>query len=184
MVLAIIGIALSIFGSSLAALGWVFQKLAHNKCGEKDKYWKQPHWWIGFAMVLISQPLYLAAAGMANQSTLGAIEPVPILANAVFAWIILGEKLTKLKMGAIGLFVPGIILTLLFASMETNRMNRNEFTDVFFGKLSMYYCAFTLALIIIGMTLSNIIVHVHPKEEYEEFEDENDDEGSKIQNAF
>lgn len=122
-----------------------------------------------------SQPLYLASAGMANQSTLGAIEPLTIFASIIFARFILNESLTKFKMFAMALFAPGMVLTLLFASMETNRLDRKEFDEIFYGWLSMTYLFTTLGVVSVFTIISHFIVGVHPDEDYDEFKDEEED---------
>lgn len=60
MELAVIGILITLAGGVSSAIGWALQKKAHNLAKEKDgNSLNQTHWWVGMAMILLTQPLNL-----------------------------------------------------------------------------------------------------------------------------
>jgi uncharacterized membrane protein len=138
---ALIGVAINTLGGFSTAIGWCLQKLAHNKASEENStIYKSWHWWIGFLMVMISQPLYIVSQTMANQSTLGVMGPVSIIVHVIFARYYLDEKMTYCEICGILLFVPGTITTLIFASKHNNLLNREEMDDKFYSFWSQFYC--------------------------------------------
>lgn len=108
------GIIINILAGAIAALGWTLQKYGHNKTQESGiPHYRNTIWWVGILLTFVSLVLYLFSATLANQSTLGVLEPTGIFMCIVAARVLLKEKLTKLKMIGAGLFIPGVILTLL-----------------------------------------------------------------------
>jgi uncharacterized membrane protein len=90
-------------------------------------------------MVIIAQPLYIVSTTMANQSTLGVVGPVSIIAHVIFARFYLDEKMTYTEIFGISLFVPGTIITLIFASKHNDLLNREEFDDKFYALWAQVY---------------------------------------------
>lgn len=112
--------------------------------------------------VIISQPIHGVSIAMANQSTLGVVGPFSLIANMVLARLYLNEPIRKWEYIGIVLFIPGSILTLLYASMENRRYTRQEFNELFFSFSTMTYLGVTLFIIVIGIVLSEIILTIHP----------------------
>jgi len=110
----------------------------------------------------VSQPLYIVAQAMANQSTLGVIGPFSIVVNILFGRIFLKEKATALEYFGILLFIPGSIVTLQFATKTNNLLNREEFNEVFFSPLSMTYLGVHFVLSLFLYFLSRTIMKHHP----------------------
>ena len=52
------------------------------------------------------------------------------------------------------LFIPGIVLTLLFASMENNRLNQDQFNKVFYSQIPMAYLGINFLIVIIMSVIS------------------------------
>jgi len=61
-----------------------------------------------------------------------------------------------------GLFIPGCILTLVFASMDNHRYNQKEFNDLFFSTLSLSYLGANVGFTFLGLLLSYFILKAHP----------------------
>lgn len=171
--LALWGILINLSGGISTALGWAVQKYAHKDAiAENTGFYTQWLWWVGLVCVIIAQPLYIISSSMANQSTLGVIGPFSIIVNIVFARVMLNEKVTKWEYGGILLFIPGIIVTLKYASMKNERLNREQFNDTFYSKVPMTYLMINLVLIAVMAVVSNAILKVHPPNEYKEFVEE------------
>ena len=129
--------------------------MAHNKAlANSSSIYKSPHWWIGFFMVMISQPLYIASQAMANQSTLGVVGPTSIIVHVIFARFYLNEIMKTCDILGIFLFVPGTIVTLIFASKSNDLLNREEFEDRFFDFWAQFYLWANVVTCIILYALS------------------------------
>ena len=96
MQLAFVGLSLTALGGLSTALGWALQKKAFNNVNNTDKaVYKTWHWWIGLFFIILTQPLYLVAISMVNQSTIGVVGPISILASMVLAKFYLKEAIKK-----------------------------------------------------------------------------------------
>ncbi|CAI2370428.1 unnamed protein product [Moneuplotes crassus] len=135
-----IGVGVNTLGGFSTAVGWCLQKEGHNKSeiGSSTVY-KSLHWWIGLVMVIISQPLYIVSQTLANQSTLGIVGPTSIIVHVLFARFYLHEILSWCEIAGILLFVPGTIITLIFASKHNDLLDKDEFKEKFWAPMSQIY---------------------------------------------
>lgn len=157
----------------------MFQKYAHNTAEKTDKKSYQIWtWYMGIVCIIVAQPLYIAAASMANQSTLGVLEPIGIILNIILGKFILGENITKTKLLAIGIFIPGIALTLKYASMETHKRDREEFDNWFYQPFPLIFLGAMMVLLFLGIPASYFIVK-KSSEDYKKFDDEYDSDELK-----
>ena len=99
---------------------------------------------------------------MANQSTIGAVGPFALLSNMILARFYLNENIRKWEYISISLLIPGVVITLSYASMENKRYTYKEFNDLFFSTFSMGYLIMNLIFIIFLVFISNIILQIHP----------------------
>ena len=137
---ALIGVGINTLGGISTAVGWWLQKHGHNKAIEQNStVYKNWHWWIGFIWVIISQPLYIASTTLANQSTLGVVGPTSIIVHVMFARFYLHEVLRWSEILGILLFVPGTIITLIFASKSNDLLDKKEFEEKFWAPMAQTY---------------------------------------------
>ena len=163
MKLAIFGVAITFIGNVLAGLGWAFQKKAFNKVQNTQKsVLSQWIWWIGWILIIIPQPMYVIGVSMANQSTIGAVGPFALISNMILARFYLKEEIRKWEYISIALLIPGVIITLNYASMENQRYSSDEFSQLFFSTISMLYLFLNLIAICCLLILSNVILDIHP----------------------
>lgn len=175
--LALWGILVNLGGGIATAFGWVAQKYAHKQAiADSTSYYKKWLWWAGLFLVLVAQPLYIVSQSMANQSTLGVIGPFSIIINIMFGRIILKEKVTKWEYMGVLLFIPGIIVTLKFASKNNERLNREQFNDVFYSPFSMIYLITNIVVLLIFYGTAKKILEINPNEEHEDNEELSDDD--------
>lgn len=110
------GVLLCVFGSTLTSLGLVLQKFSHVENERKGKevvYYKQPWWIAGFAIFLFAQIVNLVAMAFAPQVMLSALGAWSLMANTLFAWSILREKLVMLEVVAMCGVVGGVVTVIL-----------------------------------------------------------------------
>ena len=170
---AIIGVLINLTGGLSTAFGWAIQKYAHNEANKTNSSWYGLlKWWFGLVLVIVAQPLYIFSSALANQSTLGVVGPFSLIASLIFASFMLNEKITCWECCGIMLFVPGIILTLLFASMENNRLNQEQFNQIFYSKASMTYLGLNLVIVLIMSIISVLTFQHFESNQKEKDEDE------------
>ena len=137
---ALIGVGINTLGGISTAIGWWLQKEGHNKSNtQNSSIYKSCHWWIGFVLVLLSQPLYIISQTLANQSTLGVVGPTSIIVHVMFARFYLHEVLSWWEILGILFFVPGTIITLIFASKSNDLLNKEEFNEKFWNPIAQIY---------------------------------------------
>lgn len=171
--LALWGILVNLGGGIATSFGWVAQKYAHKQAIADDtSYYKKWLWWVGLFLVLVAQPLYIVSQSMANQSTLGVIGPFSIIINILFGRIILHERVTKWEYMGVLLFVPGIIVTLKFASKNNERLNREQFNNVFYSPTSMIYLGANIVILLIFYGTAKKILEINPDEGHEDLSDD------------
>lgn len=163
MQLAIVGILINLAGGISTACGWALQRKAYIKSIDRGTVLKELKWWLGFFLVIISQPLYIVAVNFANQSTLGVVGPFALISNIILARVYLNEIIRRWEYIGIMFFIPGAILTLVFASKENNHFTREEFNNIFFTTLTMTYLLVNIGFIACGLLISYFILAVHPK---------------------
>ncbi|CAI2373217.1 unnamed protein product [Moneuplotes crassus] len=177
---AFIGLLLTAAGSLSTACGWALQKQGYNIVQRSETaVMKNLHWWIGFILIAITQPLYLVGISMVNQSTIGVVGPISIIANLLLAKFYLKENIRKWEVIGVLLFIPGCIITLLSASMKNQRYTQQEFNKVFFSSTSMGYLVSNIFCILIGLLLSYFILAAQEKCEMEEDHEAEDSDTSE-----
>ena len=93
------------------------------------------------------QPMYVLGVSMANQSTIGAVGPFALISNMILARFYLDEPIRKWEYISIAILIPGVVITLNYASMENQRYSSDEFNQLFFSTISMLYLFLNLTLI-------------------------------------
>ena len=163
MQLAIVGILINLAGGISTACGWALQRKAYIRSIDAGNVLSEIKWWIGLFLVIISQPLYIVAVNFANQSTLGVVGPFALISNIILARLYLNEIIRRWEYIGIMFFIPGAILTLVFASKENNHFTREQFNNIFLTTLTMTYLLVNIGFIICGLITSYFILSVHPK---------------------
>ena len=176
MNVAVVGVSINILGSWFMAFGYAMLKLAHNQAHKMNvNYLNTRTWWIGLTWAILAQPWYVICASMASQSTLSVVGPVGILVNIIFAYYVLNEKIVVIEIIGIGLFVPGIIFTLYFASMKNHLYNQVEFNKVLYQPLPLFFLIGHIILQAILHIVWYFILKQHPAVDYS-FNQEEEDE--------
>lgn len=164
--LAIFGVIVNLAGSISTAMGWCMQKYAHKQAiASNTSAFGKWLWWLGLTFVILTQPLYIVSQSMANQSTLGVVGPFSIVATLMFGRLFLNERISTAEYMCIFLFVPGIILTLHFASKSNDLMNREQFNRVFYSTQSMTYLLTHFVFLSILFIMCHKILKVNAFEE-------------------
>ena len=156
---AIFGVLINLAGGLSTALGWAVQKYAHNEAVRTNtKYYYSKIWWLGMFLIILALPLYVISTILANQSTLWVVGPFTLIASLLLSKFMLNEVISCWEYCGIALFVPGVVLTLLFASMENNRLNQEQFNKIFYSKGPMTYFLINIGLVLIMSILSFMVV--------------------------
>ena len=159
MKLAIFGILLNIFGWFCTTLGYALQRKSHNQIRKNGgAFYKHPLWWISAIILVSATFIYMISMSMTNQSTLSVIGPMGLIISVAMGKFLLNEEVTKYEILGIAFITPGSILTLLFASLNNRRYNREEFELLLQSKLSFCYFMMLVSLFTIGFTFSWIIL--------------------------
>lgn len=111
------GVFICLCGTLLTALGLVLQKFSHTKnAGDPAAvvYYRQPWWQFGFSVFLFGQIMNLVAMGMALQAVLSSLGAGALIFNAIFAWMILGERILRLELLSMGGMVAGAFVVTCF----------------------------------------------------------------------
>lgn len=120
--------ALGVLCSTLASFGTVvgmlLQKWSHMQESKKNVALERkthvmcrPLWWLSlFFMILVPAPLDIAAFAFASQSLLAPLSGVTLLLNAVFAPLVLKEKVTRRDLLASVLIALGAGITTVFGA--------------------------------------------------------------------
>ena len=95
----LLGVLLSAFGSTLISLGLNVEKLSLiREVGARQQeqriFYRQPTWLAGFAVFIAGNVVNFLALAHAPASLLAPLGALSIVANGIFAWLILGELFT------------------------------------------------------------------------------------------
>lgn len=125
----ILGATVASIGSFCATLGMNLQKLAHDKLEEKGdrstKYYTQPIWVIGMALIVLDGILDVATFGMAPAAMLAPLASLVLVHNVLIAPCLLNEKLDKKGLIATFIIIGGSLVATVFAVREFYAFNES-----------------------------------------------------------
>eukprot|EP00943_MAST-04B_sp_MAST-4B-sp1_P001714 g1714.t1 len=149
-----IGILIAICGGFLSSFGLVFQKYAHKLNEPLPKEQRSSFKVVtGFVTYIAGTAVFLAASPFAPQSILSALASVNLLGNAIWAPLLLKEKVSKLDFIGLVFISGGIVLVVVFGNQCSLTYTADEIVRFFlaFGQM-LYFIA--VMSIIIGLILA------------------------------
>ena len=122
------GLGLSIVSDVFSPLALVIQKLAHTR--SHDIY-RSPLWWFGTILLGLSELGNGVAYGDHNipTSSIAAVGAIGIVANALFARVILKERLHKLGFVGVVLIMLGVIEVVLFTPRRDAHLQTTDILE-------------------------------------------------------
>ncbi|GBG31062.1 NIPA-like protein 2 [Hondaea fermentalgiana] len=133
----LLGIMFSILSSFCTTFGTILQKYAHIVNDRKEK--KAPEiggllispWWLFalFIMVLLPLPFDFVAFSLAPQSLLVPFAGMTILLNAIFAPILLREKISNIEILATSIILLGLVIATASGPKSDVSLNACELLD-------------------------------------------------------
>lgn len=133
------GTLVSLFGSTLTALGLVLQKQSHGERLDGDTsseeaskfYWTQPRWLLGFLIFLAAQLINMVAMAMAPQAILSCLGSWTLVCNTFFARTLLKETVTHHQVVAVcGLMVSAAAV--IYSAPRPSDSKESTFATVTF----------------------------------------------------
>ena len=115
----ILGATVACIGSFCATLGMNLQKMTHDKLEKKGdrttKYYTQPIWVIGMALIVLDGILDVATFGMAPAAMLAPLASLVLVHNVILAPCLLNEKVDKKGLIATFIIIAGSLVATLSA---------------------------------------------------------------------
>jgi hypothetical protein len=161
----LLGVTISLVGTSMTALGLVLQKFSHAKnalCQEATVYYRQPWWLLGFSIFLAGQIVNVAAMPLAPQAMLSCLGAWALIFNALFAWAFLGEHISSGELFSIGGMVAGAAAVIMSTPTSNSFANGNFTTMDIAGPFFQGVFVCVSAGIAFFLTLFRITVHYMP----------------------
>lgn len=112
----VLGMGACIMASTLTPLGLILQKYSHaqsQKVSSDVAFYRQPWWIAGMAVFLCGHVLNIISTGMAPQVMLSCLGTWAIIPNAVFAWLILSERLSSPQLLYMAVMVAAMMMVIL-----------------------------------------------------------------------
>ena len=148
-----LGVLLTLGSCLGAALGYVLQKRAHVRReglapSDRGPLWRNVGWATGLVFMVASAGLAVAAAPMLDTSKSATLGTATIVFSSLLAWLLLGEELAVLDVGAITLAVLGTVIAMASAEPSVT-YSFAQTTDLLKDGLVVAFCviAFPLAAI-------------------------------------
>jgi uncharacterized membrane protein len=119
----VIGVALAGVASIISNLGLNLQKLTHlrNETASDEvrrRYYKQKLWLLGISLVILGSFADFSALGFGAQSIIAPLGSLTLVANVVFAQLLLHESISRRELLATLTIICGSGLSVAFASHE------------------------------------------------------------------
>lgn len=146
-----IGVAVAIASQFISNLGSIIQKLSHLKEDDKMEkhrrtYAARPLWWIGMALVIAGSIGDFGALALAPQSIVATLGCLTLVAQVIWAPLILGERLTVRHYFSTGVIITGVVLALVFGPHTDASFDFNILIGRFKTTGFIIYATITLAL--------------------------------------
>lgn len=137
----ILGIAISLFGSTASNLGVNVQKYSQVRnnrkpSNERRGYLHQPLWWVGLTMVIVGALCDFGALSFAPQSVIMPVGSFTLVANVLFAHFWLGEDLGNMDiMGTVLIVMGATLIAVAYGVLgkvpEEQEMSSQEMMDLY-----------------------------------------------------
>jgi magnesium transporter len=114
-----LGVTVAIVAQFISNLGTILQKRSHNDesyrpIPEQRPYTKRPLWWVGMSLILFGSVADFVALTLAPQSVVATLGCLTLVAQVVWAPLILGERLGVRHYIATGMIIIGVVLAVVY----------------------------------------------------------------------
>lgn len=149
-----IGILIAISGGFVSSFGLVFQKYAHKLNEPLPKEDRSSVKVVfGFITYIAGTAIFLAASPFAPQSILSALASVNLLGNAVWAPLLLKERVSKVDLLGLFFISGGIVIVVVFGNQCSLSYTADEIVRFFLAPGQLVYFIAVMS-IVIGLILS------------------------------
>jgi len=146
----IIGVVLATTASFVSNLGFNLQKLAHMRVKVTETYYMSGIWITGLVLVVLASILDFIALGFATQTVIAPLGSLTLVANMLFAPIIVGEVVQSSDILSTISIIFGTALSVGFASHQDPERLLPELFALFVTWRFLGY-AIVIIITIIGM---------------------------------
>lgn len=166
-----LGVAACLLASCATSLGFILMKLAYTMDEKRPEPMRArrifgmlccARWWSGFSLVVLGQPLNLAAFSLASQSVIIPLTGVTIIMNQVFAPILLHERLTRVDVLATGIIVVGAALCTAFGSHVDEPLSLSRLVELYLRPLFLVFELLIVSVLLSAMAALHMRVRVPP----------------------
>lgn len=131
-----LGVGVAIGAQFVSNLGSILQKKSHSleehkRFHERKPYTSRPLWWIGMSMVIIGSIADFAALALAAQSIVATLGCLTLVAQVVWAPLILGEKFTTRHYMSTGIILIGVVFAVAFGPHDDSHYEYGALLDRF-----------------------------------------------------
>jgi hypothetical protein len=118
-VLWTLGVVVAILAQFISNLGTILQKRSHNDeallpQAAQRPYTARPLWWVGMSFILTGSVADFVALTLAPQSVVATLGCLTLVAQVVWAPLILGERLSVRHWIATALIILGVVLAVVY----------------------------------------------------------------------
>eukprot|EP00933_Yihiella_yeosuensis_P016368 TRINITY_DN14010_c1_g1_i1.p1 TRINITY_DN14010_c1_g1~~TRINITY_DN14010_c1_g1_i1.p1 ORF type:complete len:514 (+),score=86.36 TRINITY_DN14010_c1_g1_i1:49-1590(+) len=162
------GTSISVFGSTLTALGLVLQKRAHGMETSTDSEgtgctWSQAQvlWALGLALFLLAQIINMVSMAMTPQMILSCLGAYTLVCNCLLARLILGELISCSQGFAVaGLLVSTVLVVVNAPKPAPGQDHLHTVKELSerFGSLEFETLAFSIVLLLLTLRLLSLDV--------------------------
>lgn len=142
----VLGVFLATTASFVTSLGVNLQKLAHIK-NPSVSYWLSPVWTLGMILVVLASFLDFIALGFAPQTAIAVLGSLTLVANLLFAPIVVKETVTASDVRYTCLILAGTAMSVTLASHREPVRQVEELFALFLAPRFIAYGCFVLLVI-------------------------------------
>lgn len=147
-----IGILTAIIGNILISLALNMQKYVHSKINDRNesndeyKYLDETTWWVGMILLIVGELGNFIAYSFASAAIVAPLGTVALIANTIFAPLILKEEFRKRDLYGIVLAIVGAILVVTSSKQDEKKIDAGALLDCIQQPKFIIYCIFSLAV--------------------------------------
>ncbi len=131
-----IGISTAITGNTLISLALNIQKYSHCKIKERNEnsdeytYLDDPIWWIGMILLFIGEVGNFIAYSFASAAIVAPLGTVALIANTIFAPLILKETFRRRDFVGVVFAVSGAILVVFSSKVDETKIDCSKLLEL------------------------------------------------------
>ena len=143
----LIGVAISLVGHMISALGLNLQRYAHTIDVNVPVY-KKPAWFYGLICMGLCEVFNFLALSFAPASIVAPLGAFSVVCNALFGHLIFSEAVGANSMMALGLIALGSVFVVLFGPNENKDISVELFTDQLKKPTTVSYFSLTVVVMV------------------------------------